>query len=341
MLRRVIALTTALFVASCAGAFASEYYDVGQNYAVYLAWTQDSADHLQGQVEIISMDSSNSTQLQTKNAAFTGTRSGSDVSLTFGMFTAFGGTTWTGHIGWGMLTLIIPTNSGVQRVTLHSGSFDQFQAAVARMQGNVSVNQNRVAMYNAMSEAADNVKNGVDLMSRGLATLRAMLPVDPKPGSLRTKFADEWQKMRAVWGKEQREAQVTPMTCYQKGQVEYQSGQVDYELGQFEYLDGQVESVGREYADAFRDVMQGIGDIENWGPAYNARARAYYTSIGGSYNHNVVAALTPSILSAQKSLKVFSARWRSFQAYYSGYDRRAKQQDEAAKAFAESISCND
>lgn len=55
-----------------------------------------------------------------------------------------------------------------------------------------------------------------------------MLPVAPRDGSLRAKYAQEWE-MQAVWRKEQQEAH-TPMTCYQQGQVEYQSGQVNYLL---------------------------------------------------------------------------------------------------------------
>lgn len=340
MFWRALTLTATIFAISCAGALASEYYDVGQNYAVYLAWTEDGAGHLQGQVEVVSMDSSN-TRLQTKNAAFTGARNGSDVSLTFGQLTAFGGTTWTGNIGWLRLNLMIPTDSGEQRVALHPGSFDQFHAAVSRMQANLAVNQSHVATYNAMSEAADHVKNGYNSMNTGLASLRALLPVDVRPGSLRSKYAEEWQKMQVVWRKEQEEAHVTPMTCDQKRQVEYQSGQVDYELGQFQYLDGQVHYLQSQYADAFHEVAQGIGDIQNWGPAYNARARDYYASIGGSYNHNVVAMFTPQILSAQKSLKVFTSRWQAFEAYAHAYGQRAKQQDEQAKAFAQSITCSD
>lgn len=339
MLWRVLALTAVTFGTACAGAFANEYYDVGSNYALYLAWTQDGSGHLQGQVEIIGMDSSNSTQLQTKNAAFSGTRNGSDVSLTFGMLTAFGGTTWTGHIGWGTLTLMIPTNSGMQRFTLHSGSFDQFQAAVSRIQGSVTQNQTRLAMYNAMNEASNHVSDGMQSINSGLARLRAMFTPSPT-GGLRAKYSNEWQKMQAAWSKEQKDAQVAPMTCYQKSQVTYDASGVNYELSEFTYLDSEVTSAKWDYDSAYNSVRNGISELLQWAPTFDTRARTYSGMMGQSYSHSATLATGPTIASARKSLQIFNDKWASFKTYVYGYDTRAKQLNEKAQAFPESIACS-
>lgn len=149
---RLIAIVAATFLVCYGTAMASEYYAVGKYEAVYLAWTQDAEGHLQGQVEIVSVDSTQSTELKTKSAAFTGIRSGSDVSLSFGILTAFGGTTWTGHVGWNELSLILPTNGAPQQFVLRAGSFAQFQEAANKLQGGVAANQQRAANEKAVND---------------------------------------------------------------------------------------------------------------------------------------------------------------------------------------------
>lgn len=56
--------------------------------------------------------------------------------------------------------------------------------------------------------------------------------------------------MQGTWAQEQGAAQVTPMTCYQKGQVTYISGQVTYENGEVKYLD----SESRNLADSIQPL---------------------------------------------------------------------------------------
>jgi len=330
---------------------ADEFYEVGQNDAIYIAWTQDSSGHLQGQVEVVSIDPNDSTRLKTTNSAFTGTRSGSDISLTFGLVSAFSGETWTGHISWGKLSLVIPTSDVPQRLTLKSGSFDQFNQGVSGLKDSVTTNaaraaevsranQQRVSLLNAVEEAAGHVQDGGTSIDSGLSNLREMVAKSPD-GGLREQYAQEWQKMEAVWQKEQSEGQVIPMTCYQKSQVEYEASQVDYELSQFNYLDSQVEYTKGLYNGAMSNVVNGIAEATLWAPLVDERARSFSQSVGRAYNHSVVSLTAPKISSARKSLKYFAARWDDFMTYVNGYDKRAKQQDDDAKAFPSSITCSD
>jgi hypothetical protein len=334
-------LLVAMLFASCVRAMANEYYEVGKNDAVYLAWTQDSGGHLQGQVEIATMVSNGSTKLRTTNAAFSGTRSGSDVSLTFGLLSAFGSATWTGHVGWNTLSLVIPTGDVPQRGSLSAGSFDDFQSAVRKMQDRVAMNQAHLALFNASTEAAGHLSKGANLINRGLKQLEELFPKQPASDSLKARYARQWEAMQAAWQKEQDAAAVVPMTCYQKSQVSFQSAQVSYQLAQFDYLDAQVSYAHDHFDNAKQDVLDGIAELGRWAPIFNSRARAYATAVGKKFSYNAVAALAPTISRARESLAYYAERWSSLTAYVSDFDQRAKEQNADAQAFPQTISCTE
>jgi hypothetical protein len=318
---------------------ANEYYAVSPNLAVYIAWTEDREGHLQGQVEIVGIESANSTQLKTTNASFTGSRSGSDVSLTFGLLTSFGGSTWTGHLGWNALTLVIPTNGVPQQVTLSAGSFGDFQRAVSRFEGSVSTNQTKASLYNAALEARNHTVNGEKSMNDGLAQLRTLFAKRPG-GGLRVKYALEWQKMQESWEKVQAAAQVAPMTCYQFSEVQYLESNVQYELSEFQYLDSEAQYGKWQYDAARRSVTNGIGEIEVWAPLFDARNRAYSNYIGQTYSRSAVKLLAPEVSSATKSLSYFGAQWSAFASYVNDYDNRVKQLFNNSQSFVKSLACN-
>ncbi len=336
-------LALLLFGAFALRVMADEYYEASANEAVYVAWTQDGTGHLQGAVTVISLPSSGSTQIKTTNAAFTGTRSGSDISFTFGWTTAYGGTTWTGHIAWGKLTLVFPTNGVPGEITLIPGSFDQFRSAAAQLQGSAEVNQSHATLASAVTEAANNVDAGTTALASGLASLRAMFPkgpTDPSSATLSTKYAQQWSDMQAAFRKEQDDGNVEPMTCYQKSQVQYDASGVQYQLASFQYLDVLVGAARRSYDGALGQVQSGMDTIQTWAPLYDDRARAYASATGGAYNRNIAALLAPQVSGAQKSLDYFSDRWTSFATLIVGYDRKAKQETDDAMAYANSIACS-
>lgn len=341
MLWRTGLLLLAILTASCTDARASEYYQVSQNEAVYIAWTQDSVGRLQGQVEVVAISSNTSVQLKTTNAAFNGTRSGPDVSLAFGMFSTYGGATWTGHVSGSTLTLIIPTNGVPQQLVLKAGSFNKFSAAISRMQDRVEVNQARLTLYKSMQDAFNHLKDGNGLITSGLASLNAMFPIAPPRTSLRTAYQQAWRRMQADWAEEQSEAQTVPLTCGQRGRIEYQSGKVNYVLGQFNYIDGQVRYLNSQYVGAVHKVTSGISELKDWAPVLDVRARAFFSSVGKQYNGNATALVGSTVKKASDSLRAFNARWLAFESDVRRYDRAAKQLDNKASAFATSLKCSD
>jgi hypothetical protein len=324
-----------------ARAAAAEYYVVDPNAAVYIAWTEDTTGHLQGQVDIVSMATSASTQLSTSNASFTGTRSGSDVSLTFGTFSRFSGATWTGHTGWNTLTLIIPTSGTPQQLTLHAGSFANFQAAVSNMQGSASTNQEHQNLLNAVQEATNHVVHAGQAMDEGLAALRTLLPIAPTSNNaLRLVYPAQWKKMQAAWAHEQAVGAVTPTTCYQKSNVEYAASQVSYELSSFNYLDARYHGIEGEYNGAVNKVNGAITELSEWAPVLDDRARAYKNAMGQTYSRSAAALVGPPIANARKSLSIFADRWEKITETVDDYDQRAKQQNEDARQFANAIDCS-
>lgn len=96
----------------------------GGNQQGYLGVYPDEVDFIQwaksdssisGNLQILSVDDADSSQVQSENLSFSGTLSGEDVSLTF---PALGtSTTWTGNLEGETLTLTIPGESGTLDTT--------------------------------------------------------------------------------------------------------------------------------------------------------------------------------------------------------------------------------
>ncbi len=111
-INRIVFFVTFGMLAVTGVASAEQYVGGNRTEAVYIAWTADDNGHLQGQVQVISLNQSNPSKTNATNASFAGNRSGSNVSLVFPMLSAFGGSTWTGRIGGQALSLDIPTTNG-------------------------------------------------------------------------------------------------------------------------------------------------------------------------------------------------------------------------------------
>jgi len=266
-----IAPLAALLLTACrGGAPPTHYYAAGSDWAIYLAWTEDATGHLQGQVQVVGADPNDPARLKSTNASFTGTRNGEDISIAFPLLSAFGGATWTGSLKNNAISLVIPTTGLPSNPTLAAGSFEDFQSAAQAVQAKVNVAQQQQAQqqaivaqqqaearaaaqqqfehdrqasiaYNEASEASSRMRDGYAEVRDSLNELANAVPATPGSNSLSSQYAAQWAKMQNVWEQELAAARVSPMTCYQKGQVSYVAGQVNYELGQMTYLDGQTK----------------------------------------------------------------------------------------------------
>src|ERR1700692_698309 len=127
---------------------AAEYYREFPNAAIYIAWTEDKAGQVRGQVQLVRFDTANPAQLQSQNASFTGVRNGSDISIVFPLISNFSGQTWTGSIGWRSLTLVFPGSGSIGQMLLYPGSFRDFEIAedhIRRTSATARAQQERTA----------------------------------------------------------------------------------------------------------------------------------------------------------------------------------------------------
>lgn len=353
MTKRLASVLSLVLFAECqAVAPPTQYYASDASGAMYVAWTEDATGHIQGQVQVVSVDSNDPTKLKSTNAAFTGTRNGSDISIVFSTLSAYSGATWTGTLAWGSLSLVIPTAGFPNRVTLQAGSFDDFQHAAQALQSAVASAQQqqaaaqaaaaqRQAAFDSLTEASNDLSSAYTEARTSLATLRQLLPAAPTQRSIRAMYAVEWTRMQQVWTKEIAAAQVQPMTCYQKGQVMYIAGQVGYELGQVSYLDGQARYVLQQVQTAMNSANDGVAGIENWAPAYYQRLRVYDQLTGQQASiSDPTAAAQAFAETSRNSLSVYSRRIASFEHVMADYDAKARALDQRARAYPNTITCS-
>jgi hypothetical protein len=360
-----------LLLSACqGGAPPTHYYAAGDGWAIYLAWTEDATEHLQGQVQVIAADPSDPAKLKSTSAPFTGIRNGSDISISFPLVSNYLGATWTGTLKSSAISLVIPTTGLPANPTLVAGSFEDFQKAAQKVQGKVDVaqqiqgqqqavvaqqqaaeqaaaaqqfrlNQEKNAVYNSSVEAQNHVRSAFAQVQNALAPLQRALPEIPSRFGLRSQYAAEWNKMQGTWVQEQAASQVTPMTCYQKGQVTYISGQVTYENGEVKYLDSESRSLADSIQSSLDTASQGLDALSKWAPEYYRRAQAYSQFSNQPSN---VTDPTNDLASFRKqteaSIGTYSQRLQSFEKTVASYDDLAQGLQVRAQAVPQSITCS-
>lgn len=358
--RSAVAFVTVSVLSSCQGGPPpNHWYAADNSYAIYLAWTQDTTGHLQGQVQFVGADPAWPTQFRSINAAFTGTLSGSDVSLAFPLLSEFSGATWTGTLHGDALELVVPTTGVPSNPVLHAGSFSDFQTAAQKIQSGVKVAQQSQAQYeaqvaaqqqldqqkrntyNSMVQASDTARNAYANVNKSLAGLLAALPATPGPNGLRARYAKEWDTMQETWSKEQDEAQATPLTCYRKGQVQYIAGQVDYERGQVQYLDGQKEYFLNQVHETISAINSNLSTFQRASQQYYDRARAYEQLTGQSQGvSDPSARLQTFTKQTDDSLILIDGRITGMNDLIKRYDDSAAALTQRAQSFANGLECS-
>ncbi|HEV3092157.1 MAG TPA: hypothetical protein VGX91_12030 [Candidatus Cybelea sp.] len=359
-----------LVVACHGGAPPTHYYAAGDGWAIYLAWTEDATEHLQGQVQVIAADPSDPAKLKSTSAPFTGIRNGSDISISFPLVSNYLGATWTGTLKGNAISLVIPTSGLPANPTLDAGSFEEFQKAAQKVQGKVNVaqqvqaqqqaaiaqqqaaeqaaaaqqfrlNQQKNAAYNSSLEAENHVRTAFAQVQNALTPLGRALQEPPSRFGLRAQYAAEWNKMGGTWAQEQAAGQVTPMTCYQKGQVTYIAGQITYENGEVKYLDSEARNLADSIQSSLNTASQGLDALSQWAPEYYRRAQAYSQLSNQPSNvpdpTNQLAAFRKQ---TEASISMYSARLESFEKTIANYDDLAQGLQDRAQAFPQSISCS-
>jgi len=365
-----IALALGGLAACNGGSPPTHYFASGDNWAIYLAWTEDTSGHLQGQLQAIEVDPNDSAKLQTVNGSFTGTRNGQDISISFPVLSNYAGQTWTGTINNGTISLVIPTSGLPQNPALQAGSFQDFQRAAQKVQEKVNVaaqeqareaafaqqqreaataaaeaqnEHNRAvsAAYGNTNDAANRLKDAYSQVHSALAQLAAGIPATPGPDAISTRYVQTYGKMKQVWQKENELGDAEPLTCYQRGQVQYLAGQVQYLRGQVQYLDGQVQYNVNRLQQVFDAANNGLDAIDKWAPAFYQHAQIYSNLTG---KPNTIPEPTRAIETfrsqTEGSLAVYNERLENFRSLVKDYDDKAAALQEQAKAYPASLHCS-
>jgi hypothetical protein len=195
----------------------THYYAAGSNWAIYLAWTEDTTGHLQGQVQVVAADPNDPAKMRSTNGAFTGTRNGDDISIAFPLVSNYLGATWTGTLKDNAISLVIPTTGLPANPTLSAGSFEDFQKAAQHVQSQVGVaqqqqaqqqaaaqqqqeaqqaviaqqnqlNQQKASAYNGTQQAAAKVRDAYTEVRTALNNLATLVPESPGSNSLSKQY---------------------------------------------------------------------------------------------------------------------------------------------------------
>jgi hypothetical protein len=330
----VLLLVTLAALACGARAAAAEYYGKDASVAVYVAWTQ-SGNTLNGQIIVVSIDNANPARLDTTHSELVGTRDGSDVTLS----TSLWGTI-TGHLGWGTLSLILPTNGVPVRISLQQGSFDDFQKAAERLQQSASSTRTVQIALSNLQEATSRLQSARNSVTSGLTQLARILPENPTPGGVRAQYAAQYAHMEKDWAKVQEDASVAPLSCVQLGQVGADMGAVGADLGAIGAVDGAFGALEGTVNNAVYDVRTGAATIQSWAPVYDARAKTYARLTGRSSPQSITAQATAWAVRELNALQVYVDRWSGVRALKNSYDGRAQSLDAQANNFYHSLSCN-
>lgn len=140
------------------------FLSIANNGAVFLQWQRQGSD-VSGKRSESYYDPSSPTQLQAQADAFTGTITGSQVSLTFD-----NGDTWSGTISGSSMTLSYTGSDGsIQTLDFRPASAAQYNAAVeatkARVAGAVTRQQHQQAVSNARGQVETDASALADAVS--------------------------------------------------------------------------------------------------------------------------------------------------------------------------------
>lgn len=334
-----------LFVAAATGVARAEQFVGGDaRSAVYLAWTADESGHLQGQVQLVALDPQNAARTRATQASFSGNRRGADVSLAFPILGAFGGSTWTGRIGRGVLTLDVLGSDGTpHEMTLVAGSFQDFQRRVASLRGRAGAAEVTQSLAAQVRDGARQLQSESNAIASTDAYLRRAFPTPPRaddePSSIAAKYASAWEKMQSDWSREQQAAQVSPMTCYQKSQVSYIASNVSYDRSQVSYLDSTFRYFANEAQRNIDVALNGPSAMRNLLSVFARRANAYSRNTGSPIGDSKDLQLQADRAAAYARF-VAMPRLQKAHALVLDYGRHAEDLKQQAARFPDTVQCS-
>lgn len=189
------AASAVLLLAGCGSDGPASYVGSASNAAVYVSWTR-SGDSIDGQLTLALLsDEASSGEVKSSRASFTGTASGSSVSLAIneGLGTT---STITGTLKDGTLVLSYPgADGGVTPITLREGDAADYNAELDALRGKAADAKEQA---DADAQEAQAVKDGTtaaDAVRSAIASLDQA--ADNATASNRDQYAADLDTIRA------------------------------------------------------------------------------------------------------------------------------------------------
>jgi len=225
---------------------------------------------------------------------------------------------------------------------------DQYQSVAATattLTGELQIAQatsTAVALEEARQQAQQNaVSNANAQLASALKEMgndTRLLATDTNLSSVLKAYRETWAKMQVDYQKEQRDAAVKPLSCYQLGTVNYDAGTVNYDLGSIKYHDGSLHYVTVGIDSDIAQVTKDITTMQNAFKALQAEVSANTTGTPPPrFSANDVST---AISASQKQINDSTTALKQAQATATDYDNKAAQLDQTAKAFAAGLKCS-
>ena len=249
---RLAPLGIAVLVTACGSSNGSaSFVGKASNAAIFVQWTRNGSQ-LSGELEQATLqdnsesDSSNPDSVSNDNVAFTGTVSGSGVTLSLNQ--GLGSVSnLNGTLNGGELDLNLPSqDGGITTVVLHSGNASAFNQAVASLQNRAADANNQVQQQQQSQAQAQSIANDASAVSQDLNNLKSTVSEAGGTSSLGSDLDQVKSDLAMTLTDEQKALGEIHSTdvgtlCTDAGQVATDAGQVATDKGVIETDQGSGE----------------------------------------------------------------------------------------------------
>lgn len=346
--------TLTIFLTSCGlpGSAPDGYLSTTSADILFIQWTNNNGQ-LSGQLQGVYVSANNPLQVQKIHASFTGTLSGSQISLNFGNFLGIPDII-TGTFDGSTLKLSLPDSNGqIESVVFQGASISDYNNAVASFESNVEKEanqatataqaqeieaQNEQATATTIESEQQAVTDANNALSSALSNLQSdtnNLANDTNFKDVLQSYANDWQQMQKDYQQEQADANGG---CNNIGTVESDDGAVQSDYGSIESDDGSFQSAEAPINNDISIVQQDIQTVQSdWQQLQYAVAANTTGTPAPAFTSSEV---NQAVQAAQKQIASSQSALKNAQVQATNYDNEAKQLKQQADAIVANMHCS-
>ncbi len=308
----------------------------------YLRWTE-AGGQLSGQLQAVYVTTARPLDVQSINAPFTGVRSGTNLTITLGeLGVSF---SLTGTLTEGSLTLVGAGENGLlATIALKPGAVDDYNRAASaftdRIHGERAQAASEAAAANRLAAEQTAIADDDHHLRAALSTLTDavnQLARDTSFDAVLKSYAAHWATMQNDYQKEQQDAAVTPLTCYQRSVVEYDRSVVDYDLSTVQFDDSSLSGVSDSLTSDIQTIQRHIAGVRSALMSLEAAMSVGVAHVAPQYGAPDVDA---GAKAAQNQINTSTQALASAKAQAASFDAEAAQLDQTAKTLASGLRCS-